>query len=89
MNGSRFITYIVFFSQIIQPAKNLTSAFYNVIRGMASVDRIFEVLDAEELIVEKPDAQSIHAFKDSVEYKNVSFKYKTDLVLNNINCKIF
>ncbi len=88
MDASRFIAYIVIFSQIIPPAKNLTSAFYNVLKGMASADRIFEILDAEEVIEEKENALSIKRFEEAVEYENVSFRYKNELVLKNINCKI-
>ncbi|MEZ5149154.1 MAG: ATP-binding cassette domain-containing protein [Bacteroidales bacterium] len=88
MNATKFITYIVIFSQIIQPAKNLTTAFYNVIRGMASADRIFEILDAEEVIVEKDDAIAIQKFENDIEYRNVSFKYESEEVLKNINIKI-
>ena len=88
ISAAIFITYIVIFSQIIPPAKSFSTGFYSIQKGMASVERIFEVLDAEEVIEEKPNAKHIDSFKDSIEYRNVSFKYKTDYVLDNINCTI-
>jgi len=83
-----FITYIVIFSQIIPPAKTFASGFYNMQKGIASAERIFEILDAEEVIEEKPDPRRIHSFETSIEYRDVSFKYQNDYVLKNINCEI-
>jgi ATP-binding cassette, subfamily B, bacterial MsbA len=80
-----FIGYLAVFSQIINPSKAFTTAYYNVVKGMASVDRIETILAAENVIVEKKDAIPIHTFKSSIEFRNVSFKYEKDAVLKNIN----
>jgi subfamily B ATP-binding cassette protein MsbA len=88
ITATLFITYIVIFSQIIPPAKTFASGFYNMQKGIASAERIFEILDAEEIIEEKPHALSIHTFNTKIEYKNVYFRYQNDYVLNNINCII-
>lgn len=85
ISAATFITYIVIFSQIIPPAKTFAQGFYSMQKGLASAERIFEILDAEEVIVEKPDPVRIHDFNDSIEYRNVSFKYKNEPVLKNIN----
>ena len=55
---------------------------------MASADRIFEILDAEEVIVEKENAASIKEFNDKVVYDNVSFRYGEFDVLKNIDLSI-
>jgi ABC-type multidrug transport system fused ATPase/permease subunit len=52
------------------------------------MDRITAILDAEETIMEKENAKPITEFKESIEFKNVSFAYESDLVLRNINLKI-
>jgi ATP-binding cassette, subfamily B, bacterial MsbA len=83
-----FITYIVIFSQIIPPAKTFASGFYNMQKGLASAERIFEILDAEEVIEEKPNPRRIAEFLKAIEYKNVSFRYQSDDVLKNISCRI-
>jgi len=88
IQASAFITYIVVFSQIIPPAKTFTQGFYSIQKGIASAERIFEVLDAEELIEEKPDALPIRSFKKEIEYKNVGFTYDHEPVLKNVNLKI-
>jgi len=83
-----FITYILVFSQIIPPAKTFATGFYSIQKGLASADRIFEILDAEEVIEEKPGARAKPSFTNEVEYRDVSFKYEDDMVLNNISLKI-
>jgi subfamily B ATP-binding cassette protein MsbA len=83
-----FITYIVIFSQIIPPAKAFASGFYNMQKGLASAERVFEILDAEEVIEEKAGAARIRTFEKGIEYRNVFFKYQNEFVLKNINCRI-
>jgi len=88
IQASAFITYIVVFSQIIPPAKTFTQGFYSIQKGIASAERIFEILDAEEVIEEKPDAIPVRSFEKEIEYKNVGFTYDHEPVLKNINLKI-
>ena len=88
LTAPKFILYIGIFSQIIVPAKAITTAFYNIEKGSASIDRINQVLEAGEVIVEKPDALEIREFKKSVEYRNVLFKYEKDYVLNDVSITI-
>lgn len=83
-----FIVYISLISQIINPSKNLATAFSNYKRGIASLDRIYELLDSKEIIEERKDALSIHEFRDSIFYDNVSFSYTDRIVLNQISLKI-
>lgn len=88
ITAANFIAYIVIFSQIISPAKSFSQGFYCLQKGMASADRIFEVLDAEEVIVEKENALTIRKFDDKVVYDNVSFRYGENDVLKNIDLSI-
>lgn len=88
ITAANFIAYIVVFSQIISPAKSFSQGFYCLHKGLASADRIFEILDAEEVIVEKDNALPIKEFKDSVVYENVGFSYNETEVLNNINMTV-
>lgn len=88
LDASIFITYIALFSQLIPPAKSLTSAYYNVQKGVASQERINEVIDADERIYEKKDAKPIGEFKDKITYENVSFAYAQEDVLKHINLTI-
>ena len=88
LKSSLLMTYLIVFSQIINPSKAFSSAYYSIQKGLASADRIDQVLKAENTIVDKADAKPIKEFKDSIEYKNVSFKYVENDVLKNICLKI-
>ena len=88
MSPQTFIFYLVVFSQIIPPSKDLSTVYYNVQRGLASLDRIEVIVDANIKITEKTNAQPIKEFKENIEYKNVSFKYIEDYVLKDINLNI-
>jgi ATP-binding cassette, subfamily B, bacterial MsbA len=88
MTSEKLIAFLIVFSQIIQPAKNITTAYFSIQKGMASIDRVDQILDAEEKIVEKEDALPVETFNDSIEFKGTWFGYNNEPVLKNINLKI-
>jgi len=88
LDAAIFIAYLGIFSQIIPPAKSITTAVYNIQKGAASVERIQKIFDAEEVIEEIPDAISKTNFEKEIEYRNVSFSYEKEIVLDKINLKI-
>ncbi|MBK8845350.1 MAG: hypothetical protein IPO27_01875 [Bacteroidetes bacterium] len=54
LSGSDLIGYIAMFSQIIPPAKAITTSYYNIQKGIASAERIDHITGAQELIVDQP-----------------------------------
>lgn len=88
LQAEGFIAYIAIFTQIINPAKSLSTAFYNAQRGTAAIKRIEEILHADLVIREPANPQPISSFNESIEFKNVSFAYDGVDVLRNINLKI-
>ncbi|MCK9618225.1 MAG: ABC transporter ATP-binding protein/permease [Lentimicrobiaceae bacterium] len=88
LNAEILISYLLVFAQIINPAKSFSTARYNIKKGLASADRVNEVLNSDDKIVEKPDAKPVSGFSQMVEYRNVSFKYEKEYVLKNINLKV-
>jgi subfamily B ATP-binding cassette protein MsbA len=88
LQADAFITYIVFFTQIINPAKSLSTAFYNAQRGSAAIQRIEEILKAPVTVKEAQDPKTFSSFNHSIEFKNVSFAYEDAIILDNINLKI-
>jgi ATP-binding cassette, subfamily B, bacterial MsbA len=88
MTPAKLVTFIAVFSQIITPAKNITTASFMIKKGMASIDRLNEVLDAEEKIVEKENAVPVPGFNDSIEFRNVWFAYNNEPVLKDISFKL-
>ncbi len=85
LSPSEFIGYIVIFSQIINPAKKFSTSFYDIKKGLASIDRINVIINADEKIFEKSNAKEKFHFISEIEFKNVSFKYEDVYVLKNIN----
>jgi subfamily B ATP-binding cassette protein MsbA len=83
-----FFTYILIFSQIIQPLKNLSSASYNIRKGAASVERIEHLVNEDVVIKEIANPINLDSFKDCIEFKNVSFSYQDKIILDDINLKI-
>ncbi|MCP4313617.1 MAG: ABC transporter ATP-binding protein [Bacteroidetes bacterium] len=88
LDGENLIFFLIIFSQIITPAKAFSSAWFNIQKGLASVDRIDQLLDADIKIEEKEDALQVDQFKESVEYRNVSFKYDKEYVLKDVSFTI-
>lgn len=85
LSPGQFITYVAIFSQIINPAKALSTAFYNVQRGSATIDRVNEILNAPLTVEDKKDAIQFIDFKQQIEFRNVSFGFGDLKILKNIN----
>lgn len=81
-----FITYI---QQYFRPIFDLSEKFNIMQAAMASLERIFIILDDEECIKNEPKLQLTEAFKGSIEFKNVDFSYNEDeQILDNVSFKI-
>ncbi|WP_187264768.1 ABC transporter ATP-binding protein [Pontibacter beigongshangensis] len=88
LGPSEFITYIVLFSQVLVPAKAMSSSFSNIQRGLVSGDRVLKVIDTMPEIKNKLGAQELKAFEQEIEFRNVKFGYENSTVLENINITI-
>lgn len=83
-----FIMYIGIFTQVISPAKALSTSYYNMQKGTAAIARIEEVLRAQVMVKEAANPKPIKSFEHSIEFKNVGFAYDDITILKNINLKI-
>jgi subfamily B ATP-binding cassette protein MsbA len=88
LSPGAFITYVALFSQIINPAKALSQAVYNVNRGTATLDRLNEILEAPVTVNDIADPMQLNEFKDSISFENVGFSYQDDSILHNINLTV-
>lgn len=91
LSAAEFIGYFAIASQIVPPIKQITQAYNNIQKGVASEERVNKILDAEITIREKENAQTISTFNTSLEFQNVSFAYRkgdTGYVLRKINLSI-
>lgn len=84
-----FLYYLTILYSIINPLKELSKASYNIPRGLASMERIDAILNAENPIVDGEKGVEIPEMKEAIEYKDLSFSYDGErTVLKNINLKI-
>lgn len=89
LSAPEFIAYITLFYSIINPAKNLTNAYYSIQKGLAAMERIDDILGAESSIKEPERPVDIKKFTQAIEYKNVNFAYReNNRVLKDINITI-
>ena len=88
LSGSEFIFYIGTFYTLLDPIKKFSKALSDIQKGEVSAQRLFEVLDADVSIKDKNDAKTIDAFEDKIEFKNVSFGYGNDTIIENFNLMI-
>lgn len=85
-----FFAFLYAFFNVIAPSKSFSSAYYNIQKGLAAVERVNEVIDNREEIHQKPNPVQIHSFEKSIVFENVGFQYHngSDWVLKNINLNI-
>ncbi|MFA5814914.1 MAG: ABC transporter ATP-binding protein [Bacteroidales bacterium] len=88
LSAASFIAYIAVFSQLLIPAKSISTAYYHLNKGLASIDRINQVLQSENPMSEEPNPLEINSFNDKIELKNVSFSYENTVVINDVNLTI-
>lgn len=89
LTASGFITYLTLFSQVISPAKNMSTYYLSIKKGEASFNRIDEVIKAENKIKEINNPKEIKDFNDHISYDNISFSYNgREKVIKNISFKV-
>lgn len=94
IDGPSFIYYMTLLYSIINPLKEFSKAGYNIPKGLASMERVDKILKAEIDIKEKENPTHISSFEHQIEFRNVSFAYRSSssaegepliYVLKNIN----
>ena len=88
LTGPVFIYYMVILYSIINPLKEFSKAGYNIPKGLASMERVDKILNAENNIQEPEHPKHIGAFEHQIAFRNVSFKYGEQWVLRNIDLTI-
>lgn len=83
-----FMGYIGLFYTIINPVKAITTVNYSIKKGNAAGERIFEILETENSIKEAVNPTEITRFDNGIDFKNVSFGYENENVLEGFNLKV-
>lgn len=86
---SLFVFFVIIFARLIPPIQAIVRSYNTLQKSDASARRFLEVLDADEVIVERPDAQLLQRFSDRVELRDVSFAYQEGVeVLSHIDLTV-
>lgn len=89
ISAPSFIYFLVMFYSMINPAKNVSRAMYAVQKGLASLERVDKILQAQNPIADPADPLTIPTFRGRVEYRDVTFSYNPGQpVARNINITI-
>lgn len=89
MNAASFIYYMVIFYSIINPAKDLSKAVYNIQKGLAAMERVDAILAATNPITDPEKPKEIKDLQGHIRYDNVTFGYDPELpVVKNIDLDI-
>lgn len=85
LTPQEFMGYIGLFYTIINPVKAITTVNYNIKKGNASAERIFEILETENPIADSKNAIAKTDFEESITFSDISFKYQDDYVLKDFS----
>ena len=88
MTGEELITYLGIFYTVIAPAKSLTDAVSNAQRGIASMNRINEILDADNVIHDSENPIEVKELTEKIEFNHLNFKYQDDYVIKDVSFSI-
>ncbi len=88
LDGAKFLAYMGLAYNILTPAKAISKATYSVKSGMAAAQRVFEVLEVENTITDKPKAIIKESFEDNITVENINFKYEDENVLHNFSLEV-
>ncbi len=89
IDAPSFMAYMAILYSVIQPIKDLSRAAYGIPKGLASMERIDVILNAENNIAEPAQPKSLKSFGESIELRNVSFSYESGReVLHDVSLSI-
>jgi len=82
------VAFIGYTERFFQPINQLSQLYHTMQGAMAGAERIFEILDREPAIQDKPDAIEMPPIEGDVEFRNVTFAYRDDPVLKDVSFKV-
>lgn len=87
MSSSEFFSFITAMVLLYKPLKSLNGAYNNVQSSLGAAMRVFEIIDTRPEIADIPDAVPLNIRKGTVEFRDVSFRYNDEYVLQNVSLR--
>lgn len=88
INAASFIYYMVIFYSIINPAKDLSKAMYAIQKGLASMERVDKILNADNPIKDPETPKAIGKLRGEINYNDITFSYGSNTVIHNVSLNI-
>ena len=88
MTVGEFFSFLTAMALLYDPMRGLSKVNLLIQEGIAAAQRIFAILDLKPEVTDAPDAQILPPFSRQIEYRNISFRYDDEMVLNRINFKV-
>ncbi len=88
LDGEAFLAYMGLAYNILTPAKAISKASYSVKQGNAAAERVLEIIETENPLKDKPNAIEKTDFNKDIQFKNISFKYEDEYVLDDFSLTI-
>ena len=88
LTGELFLTFIIIFSQLLRPIQSISNGMALMNKAKVSLDRVNEVLQTDEKIIEKPNAKTIVDFKSQISFENISFKYAEETIISSFSLEV-
>ena len=88
INAASFIYYMVIFYSIINPAKDLSKAMYAIQKGLASMERVDKILNADNPIKDPESPKAIDKLRGEINYNDITFSYGSNTVIHNVSLNI-
>ncbi|MGB1020278.1 MAG: ABC transporter ATP-binding protein, partial [Flavobacteriaceae bacterium] len=85
LTGPEFIVYMGLAYNILTPAKAISKAGYSIQKGNAAAQRILAIFEAQNTVKEAPNAVSLNKLEHGVGFENISFQYKNQTVIHELN----
>lgn len=82
------VAFVGYIGMFWRPIMNLSNFYNSLVTNISAGERIFEILDTKPDIVNPKDAKIMPKINGDVEFKNVTFSYDKEIVLNNVSFKI-
>ena len=76
IDAPTFIFYMTILYSVLAPLKEFSKASYNIPKGLASMERVDKIMNAENDIKEIAEPVKIDGFNDRIRFKGVSFSYE-------------
>ena len=89
IDAPTFIFYMTILYSVLAPLKEFSKASYNIPKGLASMERVDKIMNAENDIKEIANPVEINGFNDRIRFQGVSFSYEEGKeILHNIDIEI-